>query len=310
MLHFTHIPWPGPDYWRILPPAMRLGVLDGLCASDILGFQTREDAQNFIRTCEALLPEAHVNFKRGRIWFRNHSTHVRDFPISIDVAALRQTAASPEVTAHRTALVEMIGDRQLILRIDRMDPSKNIVRGFQAFEELLAHHPEYQRQVVFIAVLVPSRLGVDEYQAYLDELMAAAGRVNARFGASDWEPVRLLVGDDYVRGVAALQLYDVLLVNAIADGMNLVAKEGPIVNKRDGVLILSERAGARQQLEPGAIVISPCDVWATSEALHQALSMPDAERAERSARLRWIIEREDIRDWLCRQLATVKELNL
>jgi len=310
MLHFTHIPWPGPDYWRILPPAMRLAVLDGLCASDILGFQTREDAQNFIRTCEALLPGAHVNFKRGRIWFRNHSTHVRDFPISIDVAALRQTAASAEVTAHRTPLEEMIGDRRLILRIDRMDPSKNIVRGFQAFEELLAHHPEYQRQVVFIAVLVPSRLGVDEYQAYLDELMAAAGRVNARFGASDWEPVRLLVGDDYVRGVAALQLYDVLLVNAIADGMNLVAKEGPIVNKRDGVLILSERAGARQQLEPGAIVISPCDVWATSEALHQALSMPDAERAERSARLRWIIEREDIRDWLCRQLATVKELNL
>ena len=310
VLHFTHIPWPGPDYWRILPPAMRLAVLDGLCASDILGFQTREDAQNFIRTCEALLPGAHVNFKRGRIWFRNHSTHVRDFPISIDVAALRQTAASAEVTAHRTPLEEMIGDRRLILRIDRMDPSKNIVRGFQAFEELLAHHPEYQRRVVFIAVLVPSRLGVDEYQAYLNELMAAAGRVNARFGASDWEPVRLLVGDDYVRGVAALQLYDVLLVNAIADGMNLVAKEGPIVNQRDGVLILSERAGARQQLEPGAIVISPCDVWATSEALRQALNMPDAERAERSARLRWIIEREDIRDWLCRQLATVKELNL
>ncbi len=310
MLHFTHIPWPGPEYWRILPPTMRHAVLDGLCAADILGFQTLEDAQNFIRTCDALLPEAHVNFRRGRIWHRNHSTHVRAFPISIDVAALRQTAASPEVAAHRHALAEMIGDRRLILRIDRMEPSKNIVRGFQAFEELLANHPEHRRQVVFIAILVPSRLGVDEYQTYLDELMAAAGRVNARYGASDWEPVRLLVGDDYARGIAALQLYDVLLINAIADGMNLVAKEGPIVNQRDGVLILSERAGAREQLEPGAIIISPCDVYATAEALHQALSMPPTERSERLSRLQWIIERADIRDWLCQQLSAINELHL
>ncbi len=310
MLHFTHIPWPGPEYWRILPPAMRQPILDGLCAADILGFQTREDAQNFIRTCEALLPQAHVNFSHGRIWHRNHSTHVRDFPISIDVEALRQTAASPQVAAHRTGIAEMIGDRRLVLRIDRMEPSKNIVRGFQAFEDLLEHHPEHHKHVVFIAILVPSRLGVDEYQTYLDDLMAAAGRVNARYGTSDWEPVRILVGDDYARGVAALQLYDVLLVNAIADGMNLVAKEGPIVNQRNGVLILSERAGARQQLEAGATVISPCDVYATSEALHQALTMPEDERAQRQARLKWIIEREDIQDWLCRQLATVKELNL
>lgn len=309
-LHFTHIPWPGPEYWRILPPAMRHAVLDGLCAADILGFQTMEDAQNFIRTCDALLPEARVNFRRGRIWYRNHSTHVRDFPISIDVPALRQTAESDQVAAHRRVLEEMIGDRRLILRIDRMEPSKNIVRGFQAFEELLANHPEHHRQVVFIAILVPSRLGVDEYQSYLDELMAAAGRVNARYGASDWEPVRLLVGEDYDRGIAALQLYDVLLINAIADGMNLVAKEGPIVNERNGVLILSERAGAREQLEPGAMIISPCDVYATSEAVHHALNMPLAERAERLTRLQWIIERADIQDWLCRQLSTISELRL
>jgi trehalose 6-phosphate synthase len=151
---------------------------------------------------------------------------------------------------------------------------------------------------------------VDEYQNYLDEVMAAAGRVNAQYGSGEWEPVRLLVGEDYPRAVAALQLYDVLLVNAIADGMNLVAKEGPIVNQRDGVLILSERAGARQQLESGATVISPCDVYATAEALHQALVMPIEERRERAERLRWLIEREDITDWLCRQLETVIELNL
>lgn len=310
LLHFVHIPWPGPEYWRILPPAMRQAILDGLCAVDLLGFQTREDGLNFIRTCESYLPRAHVNFGRGRVWYRNHATHVRDFPISIDVDALRQLAASQEVAEYRSAIQEAAGDRQLILRIDRIEPSKNIVRGFLAFEEMLELYPKHRGLVQFLALFVPSRMDVDEYQDYLDELMAAAGRVNAQYGTSEWEPVRVLVGESYPRAVAALQLYDVLLVNSIADGMNLVAKEGPIVNQRDGVLILSEGAGAHQQLEPGATVISPCDVYATAEALHQALVMSPEERLERAARLRWLIEREDITAWLCRQLETVTKLNL
>lgn len=310
VLHFVHIPWPGPEYWRILPPAMRRAILDGLCAVDLLGFQTREDGLNFARTCESHLPRARVNFKRGRVWYRNHATQVRDFPISIDVAALRQLAQSQEVAEYRSEVQEFVGDRQLIVRIDRTEPSKNIVRGFQAFEQVLEFHPEHREQVTFLALLVPSRMEVDEYQDYLDELMAAVGRVNAKYGTSEWEPVRVLVGDNYPRAMAALQLYDVLLVNAIADGMNLVAKEGPIANQCHGVLILSERTGARQQLEPGAIVISPCDVYATAEALHQALVMPPEERQERAERLRWLIEREDITAWLGRQLETVAELNL
>jgi len=309
-LHFVHIPWPGPEYWRILPTAMRQAILDGLCAVDLLGFQTREDGLNFIRTCESYLPRAHVNLRRGRVWYRNHATHVRDFPISIDVEALRQLAASQEVAEHRSEIQDTVGDRELIVRIDRIEPSKNIVRGFRAFEEMLELYPEHQGQVQFLALLVPSRMDVDEYRHYLDELMATAGRVNARYGTSEWEPVRLLVGENYPRAVAILQLYHVLLVNSIADGMNLVAKEGPIVNQRDGVLILSEGAGAHQQLEPGAIIISPCDVYATAQALHQALAMSPEERLERAARLRWLIEREDITAWLCCQLETVAELNL
>jgi trehalose 6-phosphate synthase len=175
---------------------------------------------------------------------------------------------------------------------------------------MLELHPEHRGHVKFLALLVPSRLEVAEYRSYLDELMAAAGRVNAHYGDSGWEPIRLLIGDDYERAVAALQLYDVLLVNAIVDGMNLVAKEGPIVNQRDGVLILSERAGVRQQLEPGAIVIAPCDVYATAEALHQALVMPAEERHARATRLNWLLEREDIAAWICWQLTTLKHLNL
>jgi trehalose 6-phosphate synthase len=309
-LHFVHIPWPGPEYWRILPPDMRQAVLEGLCAVDVLGFQTQEDALNFLRTCESHLPKAHANYERGRIWYQNHATHVRDFPISIDVDALREVAQSPEVRRYRQEIEELVEDRDLILRVDRIEPSKNILRGFMAFEEMLELHPEHRKRVKFLALLVPSRLQVDEYQTYLDDLMATAGRVNATYGTSNWEPVRILVGENYPRAVAALQMYDVLLVNAIADGMNLVAKEGPVVNERQGVLVLSERAGARQQLEPGALVISPCDVYATGEALHQALTMPRDQRRAWVERLRWSVEEQDIVDWLCRQLKAVEELDL
>jgi trehalose 6-phosphate synthase len=310
ILHFIHIPWPGPEYWQILPPAMRHEILDSLCAVDVLGFQTNADGLNFIRTCESFLPRAYVNFKRGRIWYRNHATFVRDFPISIDVQALEQLAGSPQVDEYRAEIMESIIDQKLILRIDRVEPSKNIIRGFLAYEEMLELYPQHRGKVKFLALLVPSRMDVHEYQDYLDELNAAAGRVNATYGDSDWEPIRLIVSENYSRAVAALQLYDVLLVNAIADGMNLVAKEGPIVNRRDGVLVLSERAGAHQQLRIGAISISPCDVYATAEALHQALVMNAEEKKERAQRMRWVINKEDIVDWLCRQLTTIDELNL
>jgi trehalose 6-phosphate synthase len=310
MLHFIHIPWPGPEYWGILPPTMRTAILDSLCAVDLLGFQTRDDALNFLRTCESYLPNASIRYKRGRIWYRNHATYIRDFPISIDVEALKEMVSSQEISDYQEQMRKIVADTKMILRIDRIEPSKNIVRGFQAFEEMLELYPEHVGNVTFLALLVPSRMQVDEYQNYLDELMAAAGRINARFGTSEWEPVRLLVGENYPRAVAALTLYDVLLVNAIADGMNLVAKEGPMVNKRDGALVLSERAGARQQLESGATVISPCDVYATAEAMHQGLTMPRDQREIRSMRLRWMIEREDINAWLQHQLDALYELNI
>lgn len=310
LMHFIHIPWPGAEDWGFLPPRMRQSILEGLCAVDLLGFQTREDGLNFIRTCESHLPHVHVNFKQGRIWYRNHATHVRDFPISIDVGALKHLAESSEVAEHYKALLEQYGGNPLIVRIDRIEPSKNIVRGFQAFDELLELHPEHRGKVQFLALMVPSRMEVEEYQNYLNELMGAAGQVNAKYGDSNWEPVRVVVGENYPRAVAAMQLYDVLLVNSIADGMNLVAKEGPVVNQQQGVLILSERTGARQQLESGALVIPPLDISATADALHQALVMPANERKGRAERLRSLIENEDIVQWLCQQLETIIKLKL
>lgn len=310
LTHFIHIPWPGTGDWGILPSTMRRSILEALLSVDLLGFQTVEDGLNFIRTIESHIPRAHVNYRRGRIWYRNHATHIRDFPISIDVNALKEIAESSEVEEYRKRFEEQIGDQKVIVRIDRTEPSKNIVRGFQSFDEFLDLYPEFKKKVQFLALLVPSRMDVEEYQNYLDELMAAAGRVNAKHGGSEWEPVRVIVGENYHRAIAALQLYDVLLVNSIADGMNLVAKEGPIVNQRNGVVILSERTGARQQLESGSIVISPCDIYATAEAIYQALNMQREDRRDMATRLRWTIEREDISDWLCRQLETIKDLNL
>ena len=310
ILHFTHIPWPGPEYWGVLPPRMRQAILEGLCAADVLGFQTNADALNFLRTCQTYLSRASVKYKPQRVWYRNHATYARNFPISINIQSLVSIAESQEVRNYQQEIADMIGGNQLVLRIDRIEPSKNIVRGFKAFEEMLDLYPEHHEKVSFLALLVPSRLDVEEYQTYLDELMAAAGHVNAAYGTHEWEPIRILVGENYPRAIAALKYYDILLVNSIADGMNLVAKEGPIVNQRDGVLILSERTGAQEQLKSGAIVISPCDVYETAEAIHQALVMGVEQRQELAGRLRMLIEREDIRDWFSKQLVVVENLNL
>ncbi len=300
--HFIHIPWPGPEDWGILPPGMRQAILEGLTAVDLLGFQTRDDGLNFIRTVESFLPRAHVSFKHGRVWHRNHATTVRDFPISIDVPALLRLVETEEVAQYRAQFEEETRGMQVIVRVDRTEPSKNIVRGFQAYGDMLAQHPELRGKVKFIALLVPSRLEVDEYKDYHAEISAAAAWVNSTYGTSEWEPVRMIFSENYPRAIAALQIYDALLVNSIADGMNLVAKEGPLVNRRDGVLVLSERTGARQQLEDGALVISPCDVYATSEALYKALTMPADSRRASAARLRKVIKDNDIIAWFASQL--------
>jgi trehalose 6-phosphate synthase len=310
LMHFIHIPWPGAEDWGYLPSKMRRSILEGLCAVDLLGFQTRDDGLNFIRTCESYLLGASVNYRRGRVWWRNHATLVRDFPISIDVDALKQLAVTPEVEEYRNQFLQSLGDQRIILRVDRIEPSKNIVRGFQAFEEMLELHPEHRGKVRFLALLVPSRLEVPEYGDYLEECMGVAGRINAKYGSAEWEPVRILVGENYMRAVAGMQIYDVLLVNSIADGMNLVAKEGPMVNRRNGALVLSERTGACQQLETGALVVSPLDIYATAEALHQALTMPVEERQMRLERMQRVVETQDINNWFCQQLTTIAESNL
>jgi len=299
--HFIHIPWPGPDYWLILSPTVREQILSSLCRNDILAFHTGRYALNFLRTCESLLPGAQVDYSAYTVKRGGKILRVRNYPISIDIASLRRVSKARKTIRYRDHLLSRLGE-QTIVRVDRIEPSKNIVRGFQAFDLLLERYPEHRGRVRFLAFLVPSRLAIEEYQKYLEEVIAAAQWVNLEYGDSEWQPVELFIGDDYARAVAAMQLYDVLLVNPIIDGMNLVAKEGPVVNERDGILILSEGAGACEELGEGALIISPYDLVETAESLHQALVMARTERARRARRLRRIVEGHTVTDWLYDQL--------
>lgn len=299
---FIHIPWPGPDAWRILPESMRVTLLSSLLQSDRIGFQTRKDAFNFVQTCRFYVPGAHSRGARDKIHYDSRVVHAIDYPISVDVEKIEEMTAEPETRLLTSQILNVIGDRSLILRVDRIEPSKNILRGLEAYRSLLEHHPEHRGRVQMLALLVPSRIEVDEYQSYLRDIMAEGGMINAEYSDELWEPVRIVVGDNYHRAIAAMQLYDVLLVNPIADGMNLVAKEGVLVNQRSGVLLLSEYAGAFYELGEQALVVSPFDIHGTMEAMHEALQMQPEQRRERAEILRERVRNAGVRQWFYAQV--------
>jgi trehalose 6-phosphate synthase len=281
LAHFVHIPWPAD--LSALPPAFREAIVDGLLANDVVGFHTERWARNFAGTCG----------EAG-------GTAVTHHAISVDPEEFDELSRS-EAVHDQEALIERHG--QLIVRVDRTDPSKNIVRGFRAFELFLAEHPEWHRRVAMLALLDPSRQAVPEYAAYLERIEEAVADVNRRFAADGWLPVELQVADNFPQSVAAYKQYDVLLVNPVFDGLNLVAKEGPLVNTRDGVLLLSENAGAHEELGPWALTVNPFDVSGQADAIHTALTMPDDERRSRAAGLRRQVRTHDIAAWTEAQLA-------
>ncbi|MEW5827973.1 MAG: trehalose-6-phosphate synthase [Chloroflexota bacterium] len=299
---FVHIPWPGPDAWRVLPGQIRTAILSSLLQSDRVGFQTEKDAFNFVQTCRFYLRDAHSRGTRDTIYFGKRVIKSIAYPISIDTQKLAALSEEPQTHLLKSQLYNFISDRKLILRVDRIEPSKNILRGLEAYRALLEEHPEHRGKVQMMALLVPSRMEVDEYQDYLRDIMSEAGMINAHFSTPYWEPVRIVVGDNYERALAAMQLYDVLLVNPLADGMNLVAKEGAVVNQRDGVLVLSEYAGAFFELGEHALAVSPFDIYGTAAALHTALTMPPGEKRQRAEALRRTVEKADIRRWFYDQV--------
>ncbi|MDQ3777406.1 MAG: trehalose-6-phosphate synthase [Actinomycetota bacterium] len=299
--HFVHIPWPEPDYWRVLPAAIRRALHDGLLANDVVGFHTDHWRRNFLRSCMDIVG-ADVDLSLGHADYDGRRIAVTSHPISVDPDEFDALAAGEDVLAHEAELVRTRPD-QLVLRVDRTDPSKNVVRGFRAFERFLTDHPDAHGRVAMLALLDPSRQDIPEYAEYLGAIQRTARDVNDRFQRDGWTPIELRIEDDFLASVAAYKQYDVLLVNAIFDGLNLVAKEAPLVNERDGVLILSENAGAHEELSEWALTVNPFDIAGQAEAIHAALTMPAEERRRRLEALRSHIREHDLSGWVEAQLA-------
>jgi len=238
---------------------------------------------------------------RGRVVW------VRAYPISIDVEAMERLSSSAAVRGEEERLRNWAIEK-LIVRVDRTDPSKNVPRGFAAYERLLRSHPELAGRIQFWAFLQPSRQDVAVYRDQLGSIMSTAQRINARLGSRDWLPIRLELGENVHRAVAAYRNYDVLLVNSIYDGMNLVAKEGALLNRKNGVLVLSENAGSWYELGEHAIVVNPFDIEAGAQALYRALSLPDGARSLLSEQLRHSVRTYEISSWIQRQLDDINEL--
>ncbi|MEU1308883.1 trehalose-6-phosphate synthase [Streptomyces cinnamoneus] len=287
--HFSHTPWAPPDYYRLLPDDVAGQVLRGVLGGDRAAFLTRRWAEAFAACCEDVLPDAEVVREAGTavsVRFAGRTTRLGVHALGADGGFLRERAHRPDVEERLAALRLQIGEgRRTIVRVDRTELSKNIVRGLHAYRRLLQDHPQWHGRVVHIAFAYPSRQDLAVYRDYMAEVGRLAREINATFGTVDWEPVALQMEDDFPRSLAAYRLADVALVNPIRDGMNLVAKEIPVVSDHGCALVLSREAGAAAELGEAAITVNPYDVEATARALHAALLMDPDERRERTGRL-------------------------
>jgi trehalose 6-phosphate synthase len=301
--HFIHIPWTQPDAWRVLPTRIRQELYAGLLANDIIGFHTNAYRLNFLLCCESLVA-ADVDWKRSVVHWEGREVWVRAYPLPIDHAATRANSQTPRVGELEAELTRRRRDF-MILRVDRADLSKNVLRGFSSFDLFLEQHPEFSERVTFVAQLMPSRTDVPEYAEYLERIEALVAVVNHRHGTPDWMPIQLKLRDDLEEAFASYKHYDVLLVNAMFDGMNLVAKEGPLLNENAGVSILSENTGAHDELGEFALSVNPFDIQELADSIHAALTMDRSERARRLAGLQAIVTARDPGDWIDEQLADI-----
>jgi trehalose 6-phosphate synthase len=321
--HFLHIPWPKPKVWKELPEKMVKDIYSGMCGNDIIGFQTNQDAQNFLKGAQDYLPDAEINFKKSRVRWQKHDTQMRVYPISISIEKVRAMAnmgsdkhnnrdfkqAIKDVLKEREGIQGSPEKRQKILRVDRIEPTKNILVGFQAYDWLLETDPQWRGKVVFRCRLVPSRAKMPIYEALREEIDDKIEKINKKYGNENWTPIDVFIGHDYPGALADMTSYDVLLVNPIKDGMNLVAKEGVVVNQNDGLLILSQEAGAFHELKNGAIPLaSPGNIEETTEALKEALTMSAEKRKIRAAMMRKVVECNDLTLWLSRQFHDLNAL--
>jgi trehalose 6-phosphate synthase len=289
--HFTHIPWVELDQWSVLPERIVRGIHEGLLTADVVGFHTERWRIAFLRSARALALEPDED-------------RVTAHPISIDPAEFVQMARTPAVLERERDLVAARPER-LILRVDRTDPSKNVPRGLEAFKRLLERRPDLREKVGMLALLDPSRQEIPEYVEERRLIEEAAAEVEAAFPGA----LKLEIADDFAASVAAYKQFDVLLVNAVMDGLNLVSKEAPVVNERNGVVALSVNAGAYEELAGWVVPLEPLDVDATVDALEDALALPEEERRRRLEEIRAHVRAHDLGHWSDAQLADLDRVS-
>ncbi|MGN6276437.1 MAG: alpha,alpha-trehalose-phosphate synthase (UDP-forming) [Solirubrobacterales bacterium] len=303
--HFVHIPWSQPDSWRILPTRIRNAIFEGMLANDIIGFHTHAYCINFLRCCDELLEDIEVDYQAAEVRHSGGKTRARAYPLGIDAQRLERAAASPEVAEAEREVLER-RRQHLIIRVDRADLSKNVLRGFTAFDTFLTQHPEFREKVTFIAHLQPSRQDVPEYAEYLERIEALVAVVNHRHGTTDWMPIDLKIYENFYDAVARYKHFDLLMVNSLFDGMNLVAKEAPAVNTRNGVLMLSENTGSHQELFDYVLSVNPFDIQEQADAIYRALTMAPEQKQRWAEGLREIIFSRSPGDWVDDQLKDIE----
>jgi trehalose 6-phosphate synthase len=304
IVHYSHTPFAGPESLCLLPTRIVEEMLRGILGADVVGFQSERWADNFLRAVRSL-SGLRVDLRRRRVYVDGRTVLVRVYPVALDPHPLREAALRPAVEAERRRLEDLRGDGQLIVRVDRLELSKNALRGFLAYESFLRENPDRHGEVRFFALLPPSRTEVPAYRRYAERTLAEVDRINRTLGGRSWRPIEVSTEESYETAVAAYGAYDALLVNPVFDGMNLVAMEGPLVSRRKGALVLSRNTGAWQRLGRHSLGVNPFDIAETAEAIERALSMPSMERVQRARGLtRQTLANTPVR-WLTRQLTDI-----
>lgn len=301
ILQFIHIPWPQPNYFKILPNFIRDEIIKAMLENDIIGFQIKRYANNFLWTCEEIL-NLKVDYEKSIVYFKDRPIYVNAYPVSIDRGILEKEASKSKVLQYERE-IEKKYPYKLIVKVDRTDMTKNIVRSLLGYETFLTKYPQFLKKVKFLACFHPSRQSVEEYRKYVKEIRGIIYRINRKYSRDEWIPIKLRLSDNFPQSLAALKQYDVLIVNSIFDGMNLVAKEGVVLNKKNGVLILSENTGVCEELGRWSLIINPCDVHQTAERIYQALILPGLDRKRRSNSLKKIVVKSNNMKWICHQIS-------
>ncbi len=304
--HFIHIPWPQSEYFSILPEYMQEAIINGLLSNDIVGFHLKKYARNFLYTCEPYVDK--VDYEKSLIWHEDRVIHVNNYPISVDDRKLLENAKNSEVIRKEARIKEIKGDTFLIYRTDRADLSKNIIRGFKAYELFLEKHPEYHGKVKFLSTGMPTRQQITAYKEYKEETDRVINSINQRFSKNGWKPIEQVFKADYNLVTAAFKHYDCLLVNPMIDGMNIVAKEGPVVNENNGVLIMSNGAGSYEELKDYALVVNAYDISQTADAMFRAMCMSPEERERLIKGLKKSVGERNVYVWMQEQFNDIRKL--